>query len=269
MIFYKYSKLTTSKIIYFLFTAALLSSCIPHKNIVYMQQKAGKSQKETFVVPTYIYTVAKGDILGVDISTFTKGGINSLSDNITQKSSTGGSTTDPMQGGYMVDTQGNIALPLLGILNVEGLTLEQVQELITKKATEYINNPIIRVRMLSFYITFLGDVSRPGRILVTSPSINIYEALALAGDLQLTANQQKVRVIRIVKGEATTFYVDLNSADVFKSEVFYLKPGDLIYVEPTKVKVVNQNMTALTVTTTILNTILFITNILFVTKIIQ
>jgi polysaccharide export outer membrane protein len=263
----KYLPIIASQTSYFFLILLLISSCIPHKNIVYMQKKEGITQKESFVVPTYVYTVAKGDVLGVDISTFTKGGINSISDNISPKSTAGGS--DQIQSGYTVNSQGEITLPLIGQLKVEGLTLEQMQELITRKAADYINNPVIRVKMLSFYITFLGDVAKPGRVLVSNPSINIYEALALAGDLQLTANQQKIRIIRIVKGEATTFYIDINSADVFKSEVFYLKPGDLIYVEPTKVKVVNQNLTGLTIATAVLNTLFFVANMFVILRTIK
>jgi polysaccharide export outer membrane protein len=228
-----------------------------------MQNKPTNANKEVITVPTYIYKIAKGDILGIDISTFSKGNINSIGDNISKNTT---SSADAMQNGYTVDANGNVNLPIVGLINVEGMTLEEAQETILKKTTEYINNPIIKVKILSFYITILGDVNRPGRIQVNTTSINLYEALALAGDLQLSANQQKIRIIRIVQGQATTYFVDMNSADVFKSEVFYLKPGDMIYVEPARVKVATQNLTALNVGTGILSTVFFIINIFIILK---
>lgn len=233
-----------------------------------MQKKPNiTNTTETFSVPTYIYTIAKGDVLGIDISTFTKGSINNISENIAPKTGTAG--TDPMQNGYVVDDSGAVNLPVMGLVTLEGLTLPQAQEVILKKSAEYINNPVIKVRMLSFYITVLGEVGRAGRLQVTTPSINIFEALAQSGDLVMTANHYNIRVIRIVKDQATTYYVDINSADVFKSEVFYLKPGDMIYVEPARVKVATQNMTALNVGTSLLSTVFFIINILIVTKVIK
>ncbi len=264
MILNNYYKKKIYILIVFILSLSMLSGCIPYKRIVYMQKKPKSiNTTETFTVPTYIYTIAKGDILGIDISTFTKGSINSISENIAPKT---GGAVDPMQNGYVVDDNGAVNLPVMGLVTLEGLTLPQSQEVILKKSAEYLNNPVIKIRMLSFYITVLGEVGRAGRLQVTTPSINIFEALALSGDIVMTANHHNIRVIRIIKEQATTYYVDINSADVFKSEVFYLKPGDMIYVEPARVKVSAQNLTALGIGTTLLSTVFFIVNIFIVLR---
>ncbi len=268
MILNNYHKRYLRTLLVFILSLSMFSGCIPYKRIVYMQKKPNAiNTTETFTVPTYIYTIAKGDILGIDISTFTKGSINNISENIAPKTSTSG--TDPMQNGYVVDDNGAVNLPIMGLVTLEGLTLPKAQEIILKKSAEYINNPVIKIRMLSFYITVLGEVAKAGRLQITTPSINIFEALALSGDIVMTANHHNIRVIRIIKDQATTYYVDINSADVFKSEVFYLKPGDMIYVEPARVKVAAQNLTALGIGTTLLSTVFFIVNILIITKVIK
>ncbi len=266
MILYRYFIKNICLFISFLLLISMFS-CVPHKSLLYMTNKPSKDIKETFTVPVYTYIIAKGDILGIDISTFTKGGINSISENVT-KQTTGGSDS-PTKNGYVINPNGMVNLPMMGDIILEGLTLEQARELISKKASEYINNPIIKVSLLSFYITVLGEVGKVGRLQITSTSINIYEALALAGDLQITAKQSKVRVVRINQDQATTYYLDMNSADIFKSEVFYLKPGDMIYVEPTKAKVTNANLNVVNIFTTILTTLLFVTNMLVITKVIN
>jgi polysaccharide biosynthesis/export protein len=252
----------------FLLLAGLFGSCVPTKNLVYMQKinRANQAKEEiTITAPLYSYVIATGDMVGIEISSFNKTGINNIGENLNNKPV----ATDPLANGYLVDTKGNIQVPLIGDVKVVGLSIPQAQELIATKAADYINNVIVKVRLLSFYVTILGEVGKPGRINVTTQSINIFEALSLAGDLQLTSNYQTVRVIRIKDDKATTHYLDLNSNNVFHSEVFYLKPGDLVYVEPTKVKVTQNNLVPLTIGTTIVTTALFILNILIATKVIK
>jgi polysaccharide export outer membrane protein len=261
---------------YLLFLAIWFScffvGCVPTKNLIYMQEpntlqdKKQKSKEITITAPLYSYTISSGDMVGVEISTFSKGTINSISDNLNNKQA---SSADPLANGYLVDMKGNIQLPIIGEVQVVGLSILEAQEVIATKAAEYISNSIVKVRLLGFYITVLGEVGRPGRISVQMQSINIFEAISLAGDLVISSNYKNVRVVRIKNDKATTHYLNLNSNDLFSSEVFYLRPGDLIYVEPTKAKVTQNNLTALTVGTSILTTAFFIVNILVAVKIIK
>ncbi len=242
-------------------------SCVPTKSIIYLQDKKAikTANKEiTITAPLYSYTISVGDLVGVEISTFNKNGINSITEGLNTKQG-----ADPLANGYLVDSNGNVHLPLIGAVQVAGLSIPKAQEVIAAKATEYINNCIVKVRLLSFYVTILGEVGRPGRISVPTQTINLFEALSIAGDLQVSSNYQKVKVIRINKGKAMTYYVDLNSEDVFQSEAFYLQPNDLVYVEPTKVKVTQNNLTVLTIGTTVVTTALFLLNILIATKVIK
>lgn len=149
--------------------------------------------------------------------------------------------------GYLVDAEGNIDFPILGKMNVDGLTRLEVTEMIKNRLIEgdLIKDPIVTVQLLNYKISVMGEVARPGSFNITSDRVTLLEALSMAGDLTIYGKRDRVAVIREQDGKRTVSYHDLRSADIFLSPCYYLQQNDIVYVEPNKAKIgqsgINQN----------------------------
>jgi polysaccharide export outer membrane protein len=146
--------------------------------------------------------------------------------------------------GYLVDTDGNIHFPLLGLIKAEGFTKTQLKEKIRNLAIErkLLLDPIVSIRFLNFRVTVLGEVGRPTVIPIPNEKISLLEALGLAGDLTIYGNRTNVMVIRedVLPGkkeQRSIARVNLNSSELFTSPYYYLQSNDIVYVEPNKAKV--------------------------------
>lgn len=137
---------------------------------------------------------------------------------------------------YYVDKNGMIEVPLVGRVSVLGQTTTEAKETIRSKASQFYVNPIINVRFLNFYINVLGDVSRPGRYIVSDEKTSIIDALAIAGDLTISGKRENVLLIREENGEKKFIRFNLNSTNIFTSPYYYMRSGDVIYVEQNKAK---------------------------------
>ncbi|MBB4079029.1 polysaccharide export outer membrane protein [Lewinella aquimaris] len=138
--------------------------------------------------------------------------------------------------GYLVDQDGYIDLPLLGRIEVAGLTVESLQLLVRGKLKTYIVDPVVSVRYLNFKVTVLGEVTIPGVIPLPNSRVTILEALGMAGDLTDYANRSSVLIVREQDGERSYRRLNLQSDEIFASEYYYLKQNDVIYVEPIKAR---------------------------------
>ena len=138
---------------------------------------------------------------------------------------------------YLIDEEGNIDFPVLGRLELAGLTRIEVKEMIKEKLKIYINDPIVSVRLKNFKITVLGEVVRPGSYVIPNERVTIIEALGLAGDMTIKGERENVMVIRENEGENTYHRVDLTSKTIFESPVYYLAQNDVLYVEPNESRI--------------------------------
>lgn len=146
-----------------------------------------------------------------------------------------------------MDSQGNIDFPVLGELHVAGMTRKEVSTMIKDRlvSEDLVKDPIVTVEFLNLHFTAIGDIGAPGQYSIGNDQINLFEAIAMAGDLNITGKRDAVYVIREEDGHRITHKVDLRSADVFDSPVYYLQQNDIIYVEPNGMKAgqstVNEN----------------------------
>lgn len=143
--------------------------------------------------------------------------------------------------GYLVNEDSTIQFPGIGTLKAAGLTKTQLKDRITQILLQQklLLDPIVSVRNLNFKVTVLGEVTRPTVVNVPSEKINMLEALGFAGDLTLYANRKNVLLIREESGTRTFKVMNLNSNEIFSSPYFYLRPNDIIYVQPNKTKITN------------------------------
>lgn len=140
--------------------------------------------------------------------------------------------------GYVVDNDGCIDFPVLGKLQVAGLTRWQLSDMIKGELTEQglLNDAVVTVEFMNFKVSVMGEVNAPGTYTVEGDKITILQALSLAGDLTIYGKRENVTVIRELDGKRTFYNVDLCSVDLFKSPAYYLQQNDIIYVEPSEIK---------------------------------
>ncbi|MCU7694588.1 polysaccharide biosynthesis/export family protein [Haoranjiania flava] len=184
--------------------------------------------------------IKEGDILSISVNTlspesnalFNKGemitpGISSTP-NLTAYS---GATT-LSNVGYLVDKDGNINFPVIGVVKLDGLTIEQARQKLTTEIAKQTKNPIVNIRFMNFKVTVVGEVMKPGTFNISNDKINILEALGMAGDMTPYGKRENVLVIREDNGVRTLGRVNMNTRNLTQSPFFYLQQNDVVYVAP-------------------------------------
>lgn len=205
------------------------------KNFVYLQDMPLDSTLAiTFKQETH---VKPGDRLAIHVSC-TKQELaipfNAISYSVSAEGSTSSSNATDVQG-YLVDDQGYINFPILGRLQVGGLTTPQISNYVQGLLVEgkHIPDAVVETRITNFTIYGLGALS-PGKLVIPDAKINILQAVAQMGDLRGGAKYNKVRVIREEDGQRMEFDIDMTTKDLYNSPAFYLQQNDIVYAEPKK-----------------------------------
>jgi polysaccharide biosynthesis/export protein len=212
------------------------SSCGNTKKVVYMNNIS--DTEISTAVDNLEPVIQKNDLLSITVSSPNATASQPFNTTVTVSTQTIGYTSTQASG-YLVDPDGYIDMPMLGRIKAAGLTKKQLKENISKNLIDnkYLLFPVVSVRYLNFKITVLGEVARPMVINVPDERINILEALGFAGDMTVYARRNNVALIREEKGNRIVKRLDLNSGNLLASPYYYLKPNDIIYVEPNKAKV--------------------------------
>ncbi len=146
---------------------------------------------------------------------------------------------------YLVDGDGNIKFSMLGTIKAEGLTTNQLREQIERSlvSKKLLVDPVVTVRHLNFKVTVLGEVGKPAVIDVRNEKVSLLEALGLAGDITVYGKKENVMVIREENNKKVIKHLNLNSSEIFGSPYYYLKSGDVVYVEANKSKIASTTRT--------------------------
>lgn len=215
-----------------------MSSCATKESIVLFQDDEQKDAQNTSENVSYLYengTIQKNDILKVSVSALDMMSVAAfVTDNIQART--------PQQfllDGFKVNENGKINLPLVGEVEVLGLTLNQASVFIQRELSKSIIDPIVNLNFLNFRFTILGEVNNPGTFTVYNPKINLIQALGLAGDITITGKRNNIKLIREVGGTMTTTIIDLTKSDFIGTDVFYLQKDDIIYIEPSFTRITN------------------------------
>ena len=140
--------------------------------------------------------------------------------------------------GYVVDNDGYIDFPVLGTIQVAGLTRWELAELIKERLLKegYLTDAVVTVEFMNFKVSVLGEVNHPGTFTIEGDKVTVLQALSLAGDLTIFGERTNVTVIRELDGKRTFYNIDLCSVDMFKSPAYNLQQNDIVYVEPSEIK---------------------------------
>ena len=225
--------------------ALLLSSCGSVKNIAYLQN----SDDINFEKSRFLYDarIMPKDQLSISVNTTTPEASLPFNLLLQNEYTQGRSMSSAgMLMPYLVDNEGFITFPIIGRLQVAGLTKSEAEKLIFEKIRPYMadnENPVVTVRMSSYSVSVLGEVARPGSFQVSREKITILEALAQAGDLTIYGIRDKVKLIREdATGKKQIVTLNLNDANIVNSPYYYLQQNDVVYVEPNKVKAQNSTV---------------------------
>jgi polysaccharide export outer membrane protein len=227
------------KLFYLLSLISILFSCRSSQDLIYLKDATNNEVLKALPVD---YVLKSGDILYVSIKSMNPE-VNTLfnpESNMEGANGMGYQKFTTQSGAYLygfdVNKDGNIKLPMLGILHVAGTPLSQIETVVQKKADEFLNDATVKVKLLNFKITIAGEVRNPGAYYNYNNSITVMEALAMASGNTDFASIKKVMVVRPVPEGKKTFLLDLSSKDTYLSEAFYLQPNDYVIVQPDKYK---------------------------------
>lgn len=142
---------------------------------------------------------------------------------------------------YLVDNDGNIDFPILGHVNVGGLTIDSINCKIKRLISPYLQpsaDCVVNTYINNFDITVMGEVKNPNTFSVTRPEINVLEALAMAGDMTIYGKRDNVKILReLPDGTYEVHELDMRDANILNSPYYYLQQRDVVYVEPNEAMV--------------------------------
>ena len=222
------------KIISLVFLLLTLISCSTKRDILYFRDI--KDKPETKVIYTQ-NNIQINDILMITVSALNPDSAIPFNASF-YNSGTGSSENASKFSGYLVNTDGNISFPILGNIPVAGKTTSEVENLIEKILIDQgqLTNPTVITRVTNAKITILGDIGNPGTYPFFEQNVTLLQAIGNAGDLKMSG-KRKILIIREENGKRTYGYIDMRKTDWFKSEYYYIKQNDVIYVYPNGPKV--------------------------------
>ena len=236
-----------------LIVVALLSSCVGRRNVNYLQDNSLSNTAKLFPNKKFEYRVQVNDVLSIRVL-----GLDDANAKLFNVESTMGSTVvndaQMYVNGFSVDKSGNVQLPTVGKLKVQGLTVGEAQELVQRKINEYFTNATVIMKLVSFRVSVLGGVARPGAYLVYNNQITLLEALAQAGGPTEFGDKRHVSLMRQSDQGTQAVNIDLGRMDVLSSEYYYLLPNDVVYVPTLAARPGRLNLEILSVFLTALST---------------
>ncbi|HCO67219.1 MAG TPA: hypothetical protein DIT04_05610 [Dysgonomonas sp.] len=227
----------------------LFDSCTSHKKIPYFKNIDEFTQEE--LLTTYGIHEARikpNDILSITVNSNIPGAavdfnlpvVPSNYDRIVQTNVTVSTTGSGSLQNYLVSKDGFISFPVLGDLQIMGMTTEELQDYIVQQIyPRYISEkPVVAVRMLNFKVSVLGEVNRPGIYESENAQMTILDALAAAGDMTIYGKRESVLLLRTDdQGVVMAHRINLQDKRIINDKnFFYLQQNDKLYVETNKAK---------------------------------
>ena len=216
------------------------ASCVPQKKMLYLKeaQMAAENISTEYVNDRSInYRLQPGDNLYIrTINTIDERSAAAINGELTTRTTQLSNDASIYLQSYTVDEGGCIELPLVGKVEVKNLTVEEAKDRLQAALDQYVNQTTLIVKLSNFNLTVLGEVNKPGMYKVYQSQINLFEAISLAGNMTNFAKNDEVKIIRQTDDGSKVVSVDMGAADILSSPYYYLKPNDIIYIEPLKIK---------------------------------
>lgn len=183
--------------------------------------------------------IAPNDRINITVYIQSGEGSQQMTSMLTTRESSDGQTLDENIG-LLVTQEGTVRLPLLGSIKISGLTQDEASDFLIKEYKKYIRNPYVLVEIKNQRVIVIGEVKTPGIVSVTNGTMNVIEAIARSGDLTDFASRTDIKVIRGDLRKPEIRSIDLTSMDALSISSLYLKPNDILYVQPKPIKGFNR-----------------------------
>jgi polysaccharide export outer membrane protein len=216
----------------FLFVSFLLTSCVTNKKLTYLQSEGAREEFIAITPATYI--IQPYDNLFIKVVT-PDPKLSEMFNTISAASygySVNELSADMLS--YSVADDGTIELPYAGKFIVGGKTLSTVKSELDNALKSYIADAVVTVKMVNNYVSIIGEVQRPGRYPIYKDRLNIFQALAMAGDLGTYSSRQKLQLIRQTPDGNIVKEFSVQDRSIIGSQFFYVMPNDVIYAPPMK-----------------------------------
>lgn len=233
----------------------LSTACISNKKTLILQNGGFKKDLPTAIVNEVpVYRLQANDVISIRIKTLDQENAEYLSlqpdgiMNITPIAT--------FLNGYSINDSGYIHMPSVGKVEVAGLSVSEAQSKIQNLIrTSALRDASVFVTLVSFKISVIGEVSKPGYYYIYNNQVNILEALAMAGDAKEFADREHINLIRQNTNGSDVVLLDLKDASIMSSPYYYLQPSDVIYVPGLEEKNQRSNLSALVIINAMVSTV--------------
>lgn len=240
-----------------LFLIVALSSCISLKKTIYMQDS--DSTATTGKMPDFVLKIYPNDILSIQVFTINTEAFPGIASTIDKQLIDNRSAYEK---GFVLGKDGFIELPLIGKINIAGMTIAEARDSLVNRFEKYMDAPIVVIKKLSFKVTILGEVNKPGLYYIPNEKISMLEALGMAGDLTNFGNRKEIKVVRQTPEGYREIMVDLTTKAPLNSEVAYIYPDDVIYVAPIRRRSVSTISPTIVIITSVLTTLTLMVSVI-------
>jgi len=214
--------------------AFLLNGCVTTKKTAYLQEYKDSEYSGEYVPPED-YLIQPNDNIYLNVATpdpRTSAMFNAMG----EAGNMGFDEATAQIYSYVVEIDGTVSLPYIGTLDVAGKTISEAKVLIEAELNDYVNDATVTVKLVNNNVTVLGEVVNPGVYPLYKERLNIYQALALAGDVDTYGDRYNVSIIRKTTEGSITKTFDITDKKIIDSEYYYILPNDVVYVVPMKGK---------------------------------
>ncbi len=227
--------------IFCLILVGILSSCISHKDAINFQgENFPPAAAKTYPNKRTPYRIQPNDILSIKVKGIDKEAYDFM--NLEPEGVLNAfNAASLFVNGYSVNDSGYVYLPVIGLLKVSNLTLNETKSLVQSAVNKQLKNTTVFVSMISFKVSVMGEVKNAGQYYNYNNQLTILEALSLAGDVTDFGNRKNITLIRQNEQGNEVVRLDLTNPNLVMSKYYYLLPNDVVYVQPLKAKFTRQN----------------------------
>lgn len=238
--------------------SCILNSCVTTKKTTYLQEYK-RSDFSIEYTPPETYLIQPNDNLYIRVST-PDPRLSSLFNAMPER---GSMTVDEQSAdllSYAVQLDGSVEIPYIGSIAVAGKTLSEAKDDIEAILVDYVTDAAITVKLVNNYVSILGEVNQPGLYPIYKERLNIYQALAMAGDMAVYSDRYSLSIIRQTLEGSIVKEFDLTNKNIIDSEFYYVMPNDVIYAKPMKGKFFAMNQFPFALIFTTITTFLLLVN---------
>lgn len=221
----------------------VLYSCVTNKKVTYLQKDdlhskdlvTNDSIYRQIEIKDYKYLLQPEDVISITMLTLSPPEYNFFTKmDQSQNSNRNVTSANSALYGYLIDPDGNLEFPVVGKIHLAGLSVEEAQEKIQQLAAEYLEEPVIKIRLMNYRFTIIGEVPSQGNYTTFNTKISVMEAIGMAGGLGELADRSQIKIIRQSGNTADVYYINTLDESFVSSDFYFVKQGDIIDVPPLK-----------------------------------